>query len=78
MNVCDLQDLDKISAIKQVDKVAFLIRPDPHARDWRAARKEASATVMNDKPIVCANWVLESLADYRCKDMTIYTQAMFK
>jgi Zinc finger, C3HC4 type (RING finger) len=78
MNVCDLHDHDTIIKIKQSDKVAFLIRPDPHARDWRAARKEASATVVNDKPIVCANWVLESLADYRCKDITIYTQTMFK
>lgn len=78
IGVSDLQNLDDINTIKHSDKVAFLIRPDPHTRDWRAARKEASATTMNGKPIVCANWVLESLADYRCKDMNLYTQIMFK
>jgi hypothetical protein len=78
MSVSDLQNLDEINTIMHSDKVAFLIRPHPHARDWRAGRKEASATIMDGSPIVCANWVLESVADYRCKDMNRYTQPMFK
>jgi hypothetical protein len=53
---------------------ACLIRPNPHSRDWRAARKE----VDDGTVIVCANWLLESLADYHCKEWTPYTQTNFK
>jgi hypothetical protein len=66
------------TTIEESDKVAFLVRPDPHSRDWRAARKEVGITKLDDTPIICANWLLESVADYRCKDMNSYTQSNFK
>ena len=65
-------------AIGESGTVAFMVRPNPHSRDWRAARKEVSGTRLKDKPIICANWLLESIADYRCKDLNLYTQSNFK
>jgi hypothetical protein len=78
LSMADLQDPEEVAMIDQNDKIAFLIRPNPHARYWRAARKEVSGTTMEGKPIVCANWLLESLADYRCNDLDLYTQTHFK
>lgn len=55
------------------EKVAFLIRPNPRSVDWRLARKVVVDPF--EYPIISANWLLDSLADYRCKDWNNYTQA---
>lgn len=77
VNESELRD-EGDGAIGESDTVAFMVRPNPHPRDWRAARKEVSVTRLKDRPIICANWLLESIADYRCKDLNLYTQSNFK
>jgi len=54
-------------------QVAFLIRPNPKSVDWRAARKVVGDC--SSIPVISADWLLDSLSDYRCKDWNNYTQA---
>ena len=60
-------------------KVAILVKPKPHSRDWRAAKKIVvdHPTIQKAHPIVCTNWLLDSIGDWRHKDFDSYTQANF-
>jgi hypothetical protein len=58
------------------DKVAVMLRPDPHPRDWRAARKELEK--YPTLPLIRGNWLLDSISNFQVKDVNDYTQVTIK
>ena len=57
-------------------KVAVMLRPDPHPRDWRAARKELEE--YPSLPLIRGNWLLDSISNFQAKNINEYTQAATK
>ena len=68
-----VRDVTSLVGVKDDDKVAVMLRPKPHSRDWRAARKELED--YPTLPIICGNWLLDSIGDFRVKDFDGYIQA---
>jgi hypothetical protein len=58
------------------DKLAVMLRPDPHPRDWRAARKELEK--YPTLPLIRGNWLLDSISNFQVKDVNDYTQVTIK
>jgi hypothetical protein len=84
--VIDLESFNSKDQLgENVDKVVVLVRPDCHPRDWRFARKDMADSVglqqlqTTLQPLlVCGNWLLDSIGDFRVKDLDQYTQAQFR
>jgi hypothetical protein len=78
-NVVSVEDIRKdviMEKISHWDKVGFILRSTPHTRDWRAARSlQNRLPRLAEIPIVSAKWFLDSLADFRIKDWSSYTQS---
>lgn len=68
-----VSDLTSLVGIQDNDKVAVMLRPDPHPRDWRAARKELED--YPTLPLIRGNWLLDSISDFRVKEFDGYKQA---
>lgn len=67
------RDVSSLVGVPDNVKVAVMIRPDPHPRDWRAARKELED--YPTLPLIRGNWLLDSISDYTAKEFDGYTQA---
>jgi len=66
------RDIASLVGLDESNKVAVMLRPDPHPRDWRAARKD-----LEDYPtlaLIRGNWLLDSIGDFQVKDFKEYTQ----
>jgi hypothetical protein len=72
----DKESLRNMLATTSNDKVAVMLRPNPHPRDWRAANKH-----LHDYPtlsVICGDWLLDSIANFRVKEFSNYTHASRK
>jgi hypothetical protein len=58
------------------EKVAVMLRPNPHTRDWRAASKDLEDYL--NLPLICANWLLDSIGNFHVKEFSDYTHASLK
>jgi hypothetical protein len=84
--VLDLDSFDSRDQLEEdVEKLVVLIRPNCHPRDWRFARKDMADSVglqqlesIPQPVLVCGNWLLDSIGDFRVKDLDQYTQAQFQ
>lgn len=68
-----VEDVASLVGLDDDKKAIVMIRPDPHPRDWRAARKE-----LEDYPTLCVirgNWLLDSISDFRVKEFDEYLEA---
>jgi hypothetical protein len=72
----DKESLHDMLATTSNDKVAVMLRPNPHLRDWRAANKD-----MHDFPtlsVICGDWLLDSIGNFHVKEFSDYTHASRK
>jgi hypothetical protein len=74
----DKESLDNmlVCSTTSNDKVAVMVRPNPHPRDWRAANKH-----FHDYPtlsVICGDWLLDSIGNFHVKEFLDYTHASRK
>ena len=61
-----------------LEKYVILLRVDASEDDWRSARQKLEEndclSVMSNIPMVSANWALDSIAEFKVKDLNKYSQ----
>jgi hypothetical protein len=72
----DKESFKRIVATTPNDKVAVMLRANPHPRDWRAATKDLED--YPTLPVICGNWLLDSIGNFYVKAFSDYTHASCK
>lgn len=72
----DKESFKRIVAATPNDKVAVMLRANPHPRDWRAATKDLDD--YPTLPVICGNWLLDSIGNFYVKEFSDYTHASCK